>query len=235
MEVWTGFVIGLLGSVHCVGMCGPIVLALPGSPRQKLRFWVGRLFNNFGRIITYGFLGLLAGLVGKSIHVSGYQQMLSITIGIAILFSVILPTKLGIRLFPFLPVEKLKFRFKQWWGILLRRHSVNSMFLIGLLNGFLPCGFVYLGLAGALSTGTVIGSIGYMALFGLGTMPILLATSWLSKLIGIRIRQTVLRLFPVGMVILALLFILRGMSLGIPYVSPKIVVTGHETSVECCH
>ncbi len=225
--------IGLFGSVHCVGMCGPIMLALPGTPHRKLTFWIGRLLYNFGRIVTYCFLGFLAGLVGKSIHVSGYQQTLSISIGVAILFSVFLPTRLGLRLFPFLPVEKVKIKLKYWWGILLKQHSVNSMFLIGLLNGFLPCGFVYLGLAGALSTGTVMGSIGYMSLFGLGTVPILLATSWLSKLITVRIRHAILRLLPAGVVILALLFILRGLSLGIPYISPKIVVTEHETSVNC--
>ncbi len=93
MEVWTGFVVGLLGSLHCVGMCGPIVAALPQGEGGKLSFLYGRLLYNCGRVITYALIGLVFGLIGKTIFMAGYQQGLSIAIGVVIILAVITPSR----------------------------------------------------------------------------------------------------------------------------------------------
>lgn len=92
MEIWTALIIGFAGSLHCVGMCGPIVLALPTKINSKnLTFILKRLLYNIGRVTTYFLIGLGAGYVGQSVKLWGFQQLLSILIGIVILLWVIVP------------------------------------------------------------------------------------------------------------------------------------------------
>lgn len=229
MEIWTAFIIGFVGSVHCVGMCGPIVIVLPGKGyKSPISYLWSRILYNLGRVVTYSLMGAVAGFIGQSISLGGYQQKLSIILGVLILLGVFLPTKFAASLLPLPSFDPLKAKVKQLWLRHFNNPSFRSLFTIGILNGFLPCGFVYLGLAGALSTGGVLKGIAYMALFGLGTVPILVATSYAGKILGLPIRRAINRLIPVGAVIIALLFILRGLDLGIPYISPesKMLQTG---------
>ena len=222
MDIWTGFIIGFFGSVHCVGMCGPIVLVLPGGgERSHFRFLLNRLLYNIGRVITYSFMGFIVGLIGKSIKLGGYQQIVSVIFGAMIIIAVLLPVRSIGRILPLPRMDGMKARVKAMWLKYFNNPSHRSLFTIGLLNGFLPCGFVYLGLAGALSTGEVWKGIAYMALFGAGTIPILMATAYAGKILSLGIRRTINRLIPVAAVIIGVLFILRGLSLGIPYISPK--------------
>ena len=222
MDIWTGFIIGFFGSVHCVGMCGPIVLMLPGGTSfSKTGYLVSRLLYNVGRMITYSFMGLLVGLIGKSLSLAGFQQVASVAFGVAILVVVLTPGRFRTRLGSWSPLIRLNQHLKSSWAKQLGTASQGSLFTIGILNGFLPCGFVYLGLAGAISTGEIVKSMLYMALFGAGTIPILLATSYAGKIMSLSVRKMINRLIPVGAVIIAVLFILRGLSLGIPYISPK--------------
>ena len=233
MEIWTGLVIGFFGSVHCVGMCGPIVLVLPGGGEHShLRFLLNRILYNIGRVITYSFMGLIVGLIGKSIKLGGYQQTVSVVFGIVIILAVFLPLRGVGRIFQFPRMEGLKASVKTMWLTYFNNPSHRSLFTIGLLNGFLPCGFVYLGLAGALSTGEVWKGIAYMALFGAGTIPILMATAYAGKILSLGIRRTINRLIPVGAVIIGILFILRGLSLGIPYISPESNMLTTEKSMQ---
>ena len=222
MDIWTGFIIGLFGSFHCVGMCGPITLALPGGYNQRWSWVFGRVLYNLGRIITYSLLGIIFGVIGQSIALAGYQQSLSVAMGIVILLGVFLPSKYATKIFPFAPFQRLMLAIRRFWGRLFSNNSHPSLLVIGILNGFLPCGFVYVGLAGAMSTGGILSSAAYMALFGLGTFPIMLATALAGNWIGIEVRRFIQKLVPVGAVLLAVLFILRGLSLGIPYISPKM-------------
>lgn len=234
MEIWTGFLIGFLGSFHCVGMCGPIVLALPSGSDSKGGYIIGRAFYNFGRIITYSIFGLVGGIIGKQIVFTGYQNILSIAVGITILLVVLRPVRL-LRKIPFFPrTDFISARLKKMWGPLLRSGSNLSLLGIGILNGFLPCGFVYLALAGAISTGGIVSGIIYMVMFGLGTAPILLALSITGRIVSLNLRRKINRLLPVGAVILAAIFILRGLSLGIPYLSPDIKAHADGAS-GCCH
>lgn len=238
MEVWTGFIVGFVGSLHCVGMCGPIALALPVFGESKLQVFLGRLLYNLGRIITYSILGALFGLFGSRLILFGLQQYVSIAIGALILLYVLIPRKIKTRVselsFYTAIVKFLKTNFSK----LISKRTNRSLFTIGLLNGILPCGFVYVGIAGAVSTNGWIEGALYMALFGLGTTPIMFATAMLGKVINFNLRAKINKLIPTFAAILALLFILRGLNLGIPYISPKFEYPAAKTEiqeVDCCH
>jgi len=180
-------------------------------------------------------MGLVAGVVGQALYVGGYQQMLSIILGILLLLAVILPGRFGALLTGSKLHARLTNFLRSIWGKLTANSSQSSLVTIGLLNGFLPCGLVYVALAGAVSTGNPVSGGLYMVTFGLGTLPVMLAMSLAGRLLGFGIRRRMRQFLPVGAVVLAVLFILRGLSLGIPYVSPRMQVDeSGKTQVECC-
>ncbi len=239
MELWTAFLIGLAGSLHCIGMCGPIVLALPGQGFTKTSFLASRILYNSGRMVSYMILGIVSGLLGAGIRMIGFQHWLSIGLGVLILLAVFLPPKRLSKLFPAKAWNAFDRKMKELWGKLFKRQSVWSLLMIGFLNGFLPCGLVYMAMAGAAVATTIPGSVAFMAMFGIGTFPIMLATSYAGNFISLKLRKAIYKLIPVGGVILAALLILRGLSLGIPYVSPKITMEEKDgvevIDIECCH
>jgi len=230
--IFTGFIIGLLGSLHCVGMCGPIALALPIVGNSKIELIVSRLLYNLGRILTYAFFGFIFGLIGDRIQLFGLQQIVSIVLGSLIILRLIIPQQYSFIKITFIQkaVGRLKQEFSRMFGI----NSMKSLFIIGLLNGFLPCGFVYVGIAGAIATGDALQGAGFMALFGLGTLPIMFAASLFSSVLSIKARLNFRRAIPVFSFIIGILFILRGLNLGIPYVSPKMVSHQTQTEINCC-
>jgi len=232
MELWTAFTIGLLGSFHCVGMCGAIAFALPRN-QYRWKFLSGRILYNFGRITTYSIFGLFFGFVGQAVSVAGFQQRLSITIGIMMIFAIVIPRKFTQKLFSFGLIAPLVTRLKSGIGRLFGNGSMVSLFSIGILNGLLPCGFVYVGIGGSLTTNSIGGGAAYMALFGLGTLPTMLAASLATNIISLNVRNAIRRFLPFGMALLAVMFILRGMGLGIPYLSPKLAST--PTPAAECH
>lgn len=235
MEYWSALGIGLVGSLHCIGMCGPIAVALPNVQDTRLRYTLGRIAYNLGRTLTYALLGLACGFVGQTIMVGDYQQSLSIALGVLILLAVFTPSKYTQKLVGNAGHSKLISRLRGLWSRMFGRSSIGALFVVGVLNGFLPCGLVYLALAGSLATGAPVKGAIYMALFGLGTLPVMLAISILGTMVGVKFKRHLRRLLPAAAVFLAVLFILRGMSLGIPYVSPKISQDKGETTVDCCH
>jgi sulfite exporter TauE/SafE len=108
------------------------------------------------------------------------------------------------------------------------------MFLIGILNGFLPCGLVYVALAGAIASGDAISGAAVMILFGLGTIPAMFAASVFGKFINIGIRTKLRKAVPALAILLAAVFILRGLNLGIPYLSPRLnAPTNVSSEMEC--
>jgi hypothetical protein len=221
MDLFTALTIGLIGSLHCAGMCGPIAIALPLAKESWLKKISGGLLYNFGRILTYGVLGGLFGLLGRGIKLAGLQQWASIAIGIIMILSV---------LFPFIFREKIKIdslfsgyasRLTGGFRKLFTRDSLGSLFMVGLLNGLLPCGLVYVAIAGAINTNDVLKGVAFMMLFGLGTAPMLLGISLAGNMIGMGLKKRISKVVPAFIVMLGIIFILRGMSLGIPYISPK--------------
>ncbi|HKJ44580.1 MAG TPA: sulfite exporter TauE/SafE family protein [Balneolales bacterium] len=224
--IWTGFFIGLFGSFHCIGMCGPIAMALPGSDQSRMRVIINRIIYNFGRVITYSLLGALMGVIGRQISLAGFQQVLSIIIGFFILVYVLIPSRFGNRIIQLSGIHQIIIKIQHTIGILFKLNNQMSMVTIGILNGFLPCGLVYAGLAGSLVTGSVSGGFTYMILFGLGTMPLMLLTSLIPHFAGFKLRRRINRFIPYAAGVLGLLFILRGLSLGIPFISPVLPHTG---------
>jgi hypothetical protein len=215
------FAMGLLGSFHCVGMCGPLALSLPLNSDSFWDKFSGALTYNAGRIVTYSAFGLLFGAIGKSVALFGYQQWLSITLGALIIIFIILPkrvTAFSKNNFVLLFFEKVRTGL----GQLFFKKNYSSLFSIGLLNGLLPCGLVYMAAAGAVATGDIVNSVLFMAFFGLGTLPVMWSVAFFGNYVGIGIRQKIRRAYPYMMMLMACLLILRGMGLGIPYISPKM-------------
>ena len=215
------FTMGLLGSFHCVGMCGPLALSLPLNSDSFWSKFSGSLLYNAGRIFTYSVFGVVFGAIGKSVALFGYQQWLSIILGILIIFFIILPKRFAafnknnmvLHFF-----EKLR----SLLGQLFFKKNYASLFSIGLLNGLLPCGLVYMAAAGAVATGDIVKSILFMAFFGLGTLPMMWSVAFFGNYVSIGIRQKIRKAYPYMMMLMACLLILRGLGLGIPYVSPEL-------------
>ena len=237
MFLWTAFILGLVGSAHCAGMCGPIALALPLRSESWLTRVSGGLIYNTGRIFTYMLLGAVFGLLGKGLHMAGFQLWTSVVIGILMISMVIIPV-----IFKKMPslnnvFESYSARLLSGFRNMFRKGNMSSLFGIGLLNGILPCGLVYVAVAGAINTGDVPSAMIYMALFGAGTIPVMLAVSMAGTMISLKLRIFVNKLSPYIIVLLGVLFILRGLSLGIPYISPKAeaLTPVIEKAHKCCH
>jgi sulfite exporter TauE/SafE len=223
MELYiAALTMGLIGSFHCIGMCGPIAIALP----LKTNNWFTRIFGgvlyNIGRALTYGLMGAFFGLVGKGFKIGGLQQWVSILMGIIMIVSVLFPVlfKNKSRFDGF--VNKMVSSLKKAFGKMFAIRTYYSLFTIGILNGFLPCGLVYMAIAGAIATAEIFNGSMYMVIFGLGTLPIMLSLSLVSNMISLRFRNKIRRIIPLFIIIIGILFILRGMNLGIKYISPKL-------------
>lgn len=214
--LWTAFLLGLLGGAHCAGMCGPLMLALPRPPGGTRRLVAGRLVHQLGRIVTYCLLGLGLGALGEGLSMAGVQRVASITLGVAMLAALLVSRKLAMAT----PAFRLVGRLRSAMSPLIARPTLGAQALLGGLNGLLPCGLVYVACAGAAATGSVPGGLGYMALFGLGTLPVMLGISLSGHLLPVSFRLGLARVMPAGVVLVAALLILRGLALGIPYVSP---------------
>ena len=216
MYLWTAFTIGLVGSLHCLGMCGPIALAMPYQARTKIGTALNVARYHLGRIITYALLGGLIGLIGKGIFLAGLQQAFSVAAGVLLLIAAIYSWRVTSNLVSIPVVNRMFFSLKSRMGKLLKSDSASSLVFIGMLNGLLPCGLVYLAIVGAVSTGTIAKGMGYMALFGFGTVPLLLAASFAGTMMNLKLRNTLKRLVPVFLVAFAVLLIMRGLNFDVP-------------------
>ncbi|MFN8311002.1 MAG: sulfite exporter TauE/SafE family protein [Chitinophagales bacterium] len=223
--------IGFLGSFHCIGMCGPIALALPvgnASPSKKI---AGILVYHSGRLFTYGILGFLFGWLGKSFVLGGYQQALSILLGVLILLNLFVPARFTAAIGLTKVITPVISKIKSLLAKFLKERTIGALFTIGLLNGFLPCGLVYLAVAGAIATGSPIKSMWFMILFGAGTIPALFAVTFAG--LRANMAQHIRKAIPVFAFTMAFILILRGMNLGIPYLSPELSKTDC-TKHSCC-
>ncbi len=222
------FFIGLFGSIHCIGMCGPLAFAIPITENKWWLIITDKILYNLGRVITYTILGLLIGFIGKQLWIYGLQQGVSLLSGLLIIMAGLT------RLFK-IRLEGSKFLsavtrpVNTLLSYALRHHSGH--FIIGIVNGLLPRGFVYLALAGALNTSSPVTSAQFMFWFGAGTFPLMLLATISSGFIGPIVRRRINRVIPYVMVCLGFWFILRGLNLNIPYLSPAKQVGG----VTVCH
>lgn len=227
----SAFSIGLLSSFHCVGMCGAFAFSLPVQNFSSSKKLTAILLYNFGRVSTYSALGLIFGIAGRQIYLGGFQQWFSITAGLLILIIALqlifkkpllhLPGFNRFNAF----VQKLIARF-------LKNASLRGIFLLGMANGLLPCGLVYLAIAGALGTGSIDGAVLFMLFFGLGTFPAMLAFSYYGFFIKVSVRNVIRKAVPWFVAAMGILLIVRGMGWGIAYLSPELTSSAQHT-VSC--
>ncbi|MDP2524955.1 sulfite exporter TauE/SafE family protein [Maribacter dokdonensis] len=229
----SALILGLMGSLHCVGMCGPIAFMLPVDRTNNYKKFGQIFIYHFGRLLAYGIIGLVFGLLGKGLSIFGIQQKLSIAIGIIMILIVLIPYQTFNKYNLSKPIYKVISKVKNQLGKELKKKSPDTFLTIGFLNGFLPCGLVYMALFGSIAMGDALQGSLYMMLFSVGTLPLMTATIYFSNLLKGGIRQKVQKAIPVFVIIIGALFILRGLGLGIPYVSPAPVTQLVSSAIEC--
>lgn len=234
--LWSALIFGLLGSFHCVGMCGPIAFLLPLDRKNKNKRIFQLISYHAGRLFTYGFIGFVFGLVGKSLNLFGIQQQLSIIIGAGMIAMILIPTRIFNRYNFSKPIYKAIAKVKSAMGAELKKKDPSTFFTMGFLNGLLPCGLVYMAVFGSLASGGASYGALYMILFGLGTVPLMTTAIYLGNFLKGQVKRRILKVIPVFVVLIGLLFILRGMGLGIKYISPSEQVAIEKVSAKhSCH
>lgn len=229
----SALIFGLLGSFHCIGMCGPIAFMLPVDRSNSIKQFFQIFSYHLGRLFTYSLIGLLFGFLGKGFYFFGFQQQLSIVVGILMILTIILPKVFKKYNFS-KSINKLVMKVKSALGKELKKKGNDTFFTIGFLNGLLPCGLVYMAIFGALATANTFSGSLYMFVFGLGTIPLMTVVVYMGNFANGLVRKRIQQTIPYVVIFIGILFVLRGLGLGIPYISP-IPVTNLVTSVEGCH
>ncbi|WP_298903296.1 sulfite exporter TauE/SafE family protein [uncultured Psychroserpens sp.] len=231
--LWSAVIFGLLGSFHCIGMCGPIAFMLPVDRNNSAKKALQILIYHFGRLLAYSLIGLAFGLVGKGLYLFGIQQQLSILIGALMIVIVLIPARIFNRYNASKPIFLLISKVKSSLGQALKKKTPDTFLTIGFLNGFLPCGLVYMAVIASLSTQNALHSSFYMVLFGLGTIPLMTSAIYIGKFLNSTVKQRIQKAVPIFVIFMGLLFIIRGMGLGIPFLSPAPIVEMASSAIDC--
>ncbi len=210
--IWSALILGVAGSLHCLAMCGPLVVTINQHRSQSA---LDQIYYHGARVLVYMLMGALAATFGMGIKFTSSQQILSIATGFLLIAGLLISWR-GVS--------------GQWAKVVLRIKTYvgnmagNRMVWLGMVNGLLPCGLTYVALAAALSTADVLQGVKYMALFGLGTTPALWLIVKSLSVIPASWRSS--RSIVIGCTwVLAVLLILRGLELGVPYLSPEFQST----------
>ncbi|WP_405567335.1 sulfite exporter TauE/SafE family protein [Polaribacter sp. Asnod6-C07] len=230
----SAIIFGLLGSFHCIGMCGPIAFMLPVDRKKPVKGFFQIVSYHFGRLFTYSLIGLLFGFLGKGFYLFGFQQQLSIIVGVLMIVSILFP-KILQKFSISKKISTIILKIKNALGKELKKKGNDTFFTIGFLNGFLPCGLVYMALFGALATSNAfLGSL-YMFLFGLGTIPLMTAFVYLGNFTKGSFRNKIQKVIPILVIFIGVFFIVRGLGLGIPYISPAPILEMAGDTITKCH
>lgn len=220
---WTiiisGFALGMVSSFHCVGMCGPLVLSLPVYYLPAHKKLVGILLYHSGRILLYTLLGLLFGFIGRQFYLAGLQQYFSIILGCIILL-VLIQSTFKMKWIHFKLMDQYQEKLQNIIALYIQKKQLYGMLILGMANGLLPCGMVYLAVTGAMAVGNIFGAMLFMALFGFGTFPAMFLLTYFGSFISLAIRNRMKKAIPFFVATMAILLILRGLNLNIPMVSP---------------
>lgn len=219
--LYSALLFGLISSLHCIGMCGPIAMMLPVNKSNLAEKVIQILIYHIGRLTAYASLGLIFGLLGRGFYMAGIQQQLSIAVGTLMIVIVVVPEREFMKYNFSKPVYRLLSKIKSNLGNQFKRKSPDAFFTIGLLNGFLPCGLVYAALFGAIAMQNLTLSVTYMILYGIGTIPMMSAVVYLSNLLSIPVRNKLQKIIPIVAVFIGIMFIFRGLGLDIAYLSPS--------------
>jgi uncharacterized protein len=221
------FMLGILGSFHCASMCGPLVLGV-FNKRFLTHPWQYFTYH-LGKIVAYAIIGGSIGLIGATFHIFMSQQRVSILTGISLLLYFVW-SKIAMKDSMSSKVQTYYTRFRRFF----EKAPWPKYYLFGFLSGFLPCGLVYVAATSAISTGHVSLSILWMVFFGLGTIPSLSLVLILRNKMASQFQFLFQKLYQNIIFILAVLLILRGLNLGIPYLSPRYDVKSEQV-FNCCH
>lgn len=204
-----------------MGMCGPIAFILPVDRNNNAKMSLQTLLYHLGRMTAYALIGFIFGYVGKGISLVGFQQKVSLILGIVMVILAFVPASKVLRLKPLAGWNKFVYFVKNSLSNYLQKRSTLGFYVIGFFNGLLPCGLVYIALVGAMATGDPVMGALYMAIFGLGTTPMMTLAIYLGNFVSVKIRNKINKLIPYAVVLVGMLFILRGLNLGIKYLSPS--------------
>lgn len=221
MWVVMAMTMGVLSSLHCVGMCGPLAMASPVLRSGPASVVLSRFIYHGGRITTYALIGLVIGFTGEALRVSGLHSYVSVGAGILIL-GLIIARFLGLH-YADGKVYALFLRLKKPFQHLFRRRTPASLYVLGFLNGLLPCAMVYLAAGTALALGQIWISLGYMVIFGLGTTPLLWLASEGFRNLMRHFKINVNYVYSVLSLLTGILLIMRGLHLGVPWLSPDLM------------
>lgn len=218
------FFMGLFGSIHCTLMCGPLLFALQQNQQLSFAVATNKILYQVGRILTYGFIGLLFGWLGSSVVMKGWQQGFSLVtgailvlIGLSYAYIHKLPALARVQTQAIQPFAKA---MGKWL------YKPNGAFIAGMMNGFLPCGMVYMALASAMNADDMVSSFQFMVLFGLGTLPLMLLFSFFTHLPRKLFKFKFTSLLPALYILMGVWFLLRGANWDIPYLSPLLNIDG---------
>lgn len=231
--IYTAFIFGLISSLHCIGMCGPIAMMLPLDRSNPTKKAIQILLYHTGRLTAYGTLGLIFGFLGKGMYLAGMQQQLSIIAGVLIITIVVVPEKVFAKYNFSRPIYKIISKVKTSLGSQFKKKSPNAIFTIGLLNGFLPCGLVYAALFGAIAMQNEFYGATYMLFYGIGTIPMMSAVVYMTTIFSNPFRNKIQKLIPIVTACIGILFIMRGLGLGIPYISPSTMSLYVQANPNC--
>ncbi|PXY40760.1 hypothetical protein DMB65_11040 [Flavobacterium cheongpyeongense] len=231
--LYSAFILGLISSLHCIGMCGPIAMMLPVDRQNEAKKITQIITYHLGRLAAYASIGLLFGLLGRGFFLAGLQQKTSVFIGVAMILIVVIPERVFNKYNFSKPVYRIISKIKSTLGSQFKKKSYKAIFTIGLLNGFLPCGMVYAALFGAIAMQSAGFGVLYMILFGLGTIPLMTTVVYINGMIQLPFRNKIQKAVPYVAVVIGVLFILRGLGLGIPYVSPSNMSLFVQGNPEC--
>lgn len=228
-----GFIMGAVGSLHCIGMCGPLAMALPLGDRTSGGRLYGGMLYNLGRVLTYTWLGLVLGLAGGFLITPEIQSKVSITFGVAILVYLVLPSSVKRSMSQRSGSNGFYQALRTQLGRLLSSPTNSSLLGIGMLNGLLPCGMIYIALTSSFLTGSILNGGLFMAAFGLGTVPAMLSAVFFGSYVSQQVRMRLRKTIPVFLACMAALLVLRGLNLGIPFISPSLPQEGGSEVI--CH
>lgn len=231
--LYSALLFGFISSLHCVGMCGPIAMMIPVDKDHPVKKWLQISTYQIGRVTAYTSLGVVFGIFGAGFFLAGFQQQLSIVVGILMIIIAIVPEKKLAQYNFSKPIYKIISNVKSQLGLQFKKKSYKSLFLIGLFNGFLPCGMVYVALFGAMAMNHVfLGSL-YMTLFGLGTIPLMMVLVNFFKTTQFSFYSQFQKVIPILIICIGILFVLRGFGLNIPYISPSIMNLHIQSEANC--
>jgi len=215
--LWAALTLGLMGSLHCVGMCGPLAIAFGGGrSSSRMDAAITGVFYNIGRASTYALLGLAFGGLGRFMVFAQVQKGVSIAIGVLMIVAFFASFDIEgyIRNLPL--IQRWYNRIRSILTRMMKQSQSYHPYTLGLANGLLPCGLVYLALAGALATGGLLQGMLFMFVFGLGTMPMLFVLAFGSGLVPLHVRARLREVIPYVTLVFGIFLCYRGVVVDMP-------------------